>query len=183
MARRIKAPSLPRPTSRDEADRLLGEIGVLQRELDAISAQLTETVAEAKERASRLGRPIADDIDRRFKALCLWAETERDQLLEGGRKSVTLSQGVIGWRWGMPMVRIRRDAEDEIVELLSQRGLHHLIRTRQEIDKEAVLRQPELVADVDGLTVEQVETFFAQPLDLAAEQVKTVRRSRLKVSP
>jgi phage host-nuclease inhibitor protein Gam len=179
MTRRIKAPALPVPASREEADRLLGDLGALQRELDHIDADLTATCAAAKLAASKAAAPIADEIRRRFSALGIWAEEHRSRLLEGDRKSVALGQGVIGWRWGMPTVRIARGQEEAVIEELARRALGHLIRTRQEVDREAVLRAPELVADLTGIVVEQIETFFAKPLDLESEQVRTVRRAKV----
>lgn len=179
-ARRLKAAALPVPVSRAAADELLGQIGRLQRQLDVIDAALTEEVAAAKARAAAEAKPVAEQIKTAFQALTIWAERNREELCRDGRKSVTLSQGVIGWRIGLPTVRIAKGMEDELVSIFGRLGKGHLIRTRQEVDKEAVLRDPNEVAGIPGIAVEQTESFFAKPLDLEAEQVKTT--GKLKVA-
>jgi phage host-nuclease inhibitor protein Gam len=173
MGKRIRAQV---PGSLLEADKLLGRIGALQRELDAINDALTETVAAAKEQASVEAAPHAAALKEAFAGLWMWAENNRADLCAGGRKSVPMVHGVIGWRMGMPTVKVARGREDAIVELLGKLGRGDLIRTRQEIDKEAVLRDPAAIADVPGLSVEQVESFFAKPLEIEVEQVRTVAR-------
>lgn len=128
---RLKA-KLPVPASREEADALLGRIGDDQRQLELISAGLTETVAREKLAAAAEALPIAGRLKESFAALHVWAQANRAELLERGRKSVSLSQGTIGWRMGNPEVRIGRGQEDLVVATLGRLGRGELIRTRQE---------------------------------------------------
>lgn len=183
MAKRIKRAALPVPTSRAGADAALGRIGELQRQLDAINGHLSEEVARQKARCAEAAAPIAEEIRELFEGLHVWAEGARAELLEDGRKSVAMSQGTIGWRLGMPTVKVARGQHDAVVATLGRLGLGDLIRTRQELDKDAVLRDPDLVRDVPGLAVEQVEQFFAKPLDLEVEQAKTVARQPIEGQP
>lgn len=176
MAKRIKAAALPVPESMEGADRLLGEIGELQRRLDLIDTALSEEIAHAKARAAEEATPLAAELKMKFEALLVWATSTKDEWLEDGRKSRAFGQGVLGWRWGMPTVKVARGQEDAVVETLGRLGMGDLIRTRQEVDKDAVLKDPARVAGVAGITVEQVETFFAKPLAVQAEQTKTTRR-------
>lgn len=176
MARkpRLKAVAQAVPQTREEADRLLGEIGALTREVERIEADLTDTVALAKESAKEKAAPLADALKSKFAALTAWAEANKSELLQGKRRSLTLTQGMIGWRWGNPAVKVGRGQDEAVVSTFTRLGLSDLLRVETSLDREAILKRPEAIEGIAGISIEQVESFFAKPLDVKVEQTATV---------
>lgn len=161
------------PASREDADRLLGEIGALQRRIETIDIELTDAVALAKAEASRKAKPLADELKAKLGVLATWAEASRGELLDGKRRSAAMSQGTIGWRMGMPTVKVSRGQEEALIATFQRLGLSSLLRERVELDKEAILKAPDRIEGIAGIGIEQVESFWAKPLDVRTELATT----------
>ena len=93
----------------------------------------------------------------------LWAEAHRESLTAGGKsKTVQLPAGEIAWRQRPPSVRIR-DAAGVLVALAAA-GLSRFVRVKQEIDKEAMLREPAVASAVPGVSIGSAgEEFVVTP--------------------
>lgn len=157
------AETIPVPQSREQADKALCAIGAAQRQLALIQAALDESVAEAKAKAEAQAAPLKVMIEQTTAGLQIWAEANRAALTEDGkRQTVTLPSGEIGWRRRPPSVRagnIKLALED-----LLKRGLDRFIRVKRELDKEAMLKEPELAATVPGISIGSAgEEFVVQP--------------------
>ncbi len=171
---RIKARAQEVPQTREEADRLLGEIGALSREIERVEADLTDQVARLMDQAKAASSPLGEALKSKFAALTAWAEAHKGELLDGKRRSVGMTHGTIGWRMGTPAVKVARGQEETLVKTLLRLDLGRFLRTAVTLDKEAILKDPAAVEGIVGLTVEQKETFFAKPLDVELEQQATV---------
>ncbi len=175
MARgRLKAVAQAVPQTRDEADTLLGEIGALSREIERIDADLNDKVALAKEAAKAQVTPLADSIKAKFAALTSWGEANKSELLDGKRRSITMTHGTVGWRWGNPAVKVGKGQEDAVVKTLARLELGSLLRVETSLDREAILKNPDAIEGIAGLSIERVESFFVKPLDVSTEQTATV---------
>lgn len=168
---RIKAPATTAPQTRDEAADHIRQIGDLQREqaraqaamndaIAAITAQYQPTLAALEARLT----PLVEGVQ-------AWCEAHRDELTQGGKtKTANLVTGEIQWRQRPPSVRVR--ALDTVLETLQRLGLQRFIRTKTEINKEAILAEPAAVEGLAGLQIQTgVEDFvitpFEQQLDAA----------------
>ena len=180
---RLKAMASPVPQTIAEADALLGEIGALQRDIDLAMAACSETVAKAQAAAAEECAPREMKIDAKFKALTAWAAANREALLTGNRRSVKLSQGIIGWRLGNPTVTVKRDKEAGVVAALEEMGLTEFLRIATTLDKEAILKNPAGIDGIENIAVDQVESFFAKPLNVETEQTKNVGRVKVEAAP
>jgi phage host-nuclease inhibitor protein Gam len=49
--------------------------------------------------------------------------------------------------------------------------LERFIRLKPEVNKEAILNEPEAVRDVPGLSIKQDESFSIEPFETALEEV------------
>lgn len=176
MAPRLKAAAQPVPQSQEEADRLLGEIGALSREVARIEADLTDQVERAKAAAKQQAAPLAEAIKAKFQALTAWAEANKAELLGGKRRSLQLTHGAIGWRWGSPAVRIKRGCEEAVVTTLERLGLDRFLRVKRELNREAILEDPAAVEGIAGVAIERAESFWAKPAEMEIEQVATVQK-------
>jgi len=172
--KKLKAPATPVPQTREQADALIGEIGAAQRSIDEIAARLEEDIARLKQLAAAAAAPYAARIEAHFAAVTAWASANKDALLEGKRRSVELPQGVIGWRWGNPTVKIARGKEDDVVATLQRLRLNKLLRVEVSVDKPAVLKYRGLIEGIEHITIEQAENFFLKPLAVEAEHVAPV---------
>src|SRR3989338_6509096 len=156
------------PKSLDEAARFLAEIGQEQRATDKIQSGLNAKVDELKAKAMVDDDPHQKKISELVEGLFAFAEAHRDELTDGGkRKTVEVPTGTFGWRMAPPSVKLR-DVES-ILESLKSLKLKRFIRTKEEIDKEAMLKEPETAKTVKGVSISQHEEFVAKPAELEVE--------------
>jgi len=169
MARRLKMPAETVVVPRDmtEANIVLARIGDLVRRRDLIQLAHDEGVAALKATSETEAAPIDAEIVQRQRALQIWAEANRDALTGGGRtKTVKLPAGEVLWRARPPSVTLRGVAA--VIQALSLAGLQRFLRTKTEVDKEAILREPAAVVGVPGISVgSEGEEFVVQPATMA----------------
>jgi phage host-nuclease inhibitor protein Gam len=129
----------------DQANMVLKEIGILERELEGIDADAHRLIADIKEDAAKKGQTIRKRITDDSALLGAFAEYNRAELFKD-RKSVTLSFGSFGYRKSTS-ISVRRTT----LELLKKLSLTGCIRVKEEVDKEAM-------ADLDDGTLAQVDS-------------------------
>ena len=144
--------------------------------MDRLNHDLTDQIAALKEAAKNQADPLVATIKSKFQALTAWAAANRSEILPRGRRSVSLSHGVIGWRMGNPTVKVSKPLEAAIIGAFERAKLDHLLRRTAELDREAILRNADAIDGIPGLWIEQTESFYAKPLDVEIEQVATVQR-------
>jgi phage host-nuclease inhibitor protein Gam len=168
---RIKAPELPVPATLAEAEALLLRMGGRQREVAAIEGRMNERLAAVKAEFEQIAAPITEQIEADFQALQAWAEAHRATLLERERKSAKLATGELGWRTSPPSVRISGLAA--VIAAFKQLGLDRFIRTKEEIDKQAIQKEPEAVEHVKGVSITQQEEFWIRPFESEIERTRS----------
>ena len=156
------------PKNLDEAARFLAQIGKEQRATDEIKSGLNAAVDKLKVEAMAADEPHQEKVLQLVEGLFAFAEAHRDELTDGGkRKTVEVPTGTFGWRMTPPSVKLR-DVES-ILESLKSLKLKRFIRTKEEIDKEAMLKEPETAKTVKGVSIGQHEEFVAKPAELEVE--------------
>ncbi|MBI5222589.1 MAG: host-nuclease inhibitor Gam family protein [Candidatus Magasanikbacteria bacterium] len=156
------------PKNLDEAARFLAQIGKEQRATDEIKLGLNAAVDKLKADAMAADEPHQEKVLQLVEGLFVFAEAHRDELTDGGkRKTVEVPTGTFGWRMTPPSVKLR-DVES-ILESLKSLKLKRFIRTKEEIDKEAMLKEPETAKTVKGVSISQHEEFVAKPAELEAK--------------
>ena len=159
---------IPVPKNLEEAARFLAEIGQEQRATDKIRSGLNAKVDELKAKAMADDEPHQKKISQLVEGLFAYAEANRAELTDGGkRKTVEVPTGTFGWRMTPPAVKLR-DVE-LILESLKSLKLERFIRTKEEIDKEAILKEPNVATTVKGVSISQHEEFVAKPSELEVE--------------
>ncbi|WP_407589990.1 host-nuclease inhibitor Gam family protein [Escherichia coli] len=143
-------------------------IGDLQREASRLETEMNDAIAEITEKFAARIAPIKTDIETLSKGVQGWCEANRDELTNGGKvKTANLVTGDVSWRVRPPSVSIR--GMDAVMETLERLGLQRFIRTKQEINKEAILLEPKAVAGVAGITVKSgIEDFSIIPFEQEA---------------
>ena len=165
---RVKRPVIPVPKSLDEAAEFLRQIGEEQRTTDAIQSDLNAEVDELKAKAMSDAEPHQKKISQLVEGLFAFAETNRDELTDSGkRKTVELPTGIFGWRMTPPAVSLHN--VKAILKSLKSLKLDRFIRAKEEVDKEAMLKEQEVAKTVKGVSISQHEEFIVKPTELEVE--------------
>lgn len=162
------------PATREQAEEALQNIGVLQREITKIEAKMNDELTAIKAKHEKQAQPLNADIENYFQGLHIWAEANRTVLLKGHSKTAKLSTGELLWRTTPSSVSLPRN-QDAVIQALIRGDLGHLIRTKQEVNKEAVLDDPEAVKGIAGIKIKQREEFVAKPFESQIERAEPVK--------
>lgn len=160
MAKRVKPVlNIPTVTTLEEADATLAHIAARKRELALLDLGLKEDVDALKLKCAEASEPIRQDIEILEQSLIRFGESQKTELFIK-KRSRELTFGVIGFRASSAVKPMKKTTWEQVLGLVRGAGMPECIRTKQEVDKEA-LRQlpPERLATV-GCRLEQTDTFF-----------------------
>ncbi|MBU1045685.1 host-nuclease inhibitor Gam family protein [Patescibacteria group bacterium] len=168
---------VPVPKTLGEAAQFLARIGREQRAIDWIQSNLNTKVEELKAKAMADAKPHQERISELMEGLFAYGEAHRDELTDSGRrKTVEVPTGIFGWRMTPPAVSLRNVRS--ILEYLESLGLRRFIRIKKEVNKEALLKEPEVAGTIKGVRISQREEFVAKPAELEVEVVTPVGRRK-----
>lgn len=168
---RIKI-QLPNIRTREEAESVMTDLAhIITAQRRIISDRDAAVLAINR----NVEGPLAEcdaAIAAKTDALRVWAETNPDQFPKG-RKSLELTSGVLGFRTGTPKLALLSRAWnwDKVLEKLRTMA-SRFIRTKEEVDKDAILGEYSALPDKDdandmlapwGIKVTQDESFFVDP--------------------
>lgn len=168
---RIKSASTPVFVPQTQADvaEAIRELGEKSRELTRLQADMNDELARVKEKWETQAQPLAKRCEALHQGVQIWCEANRAALTQNGKvKTAALTTGEIAWRIRPPSCRIT--GVEAVKDVLRRLGLERFIRSKEEINKEAILNEPAAVSHVPGITIEQGEDFVITPFeaDLAA---------------
>lgn len=189
VRKKAKAPAAPVAQNLEEVTRLVGRIGVIQRELTRRDADLGDALARIKEAAEETALPLKAELAAAQAAVQGWCEAHRYEITGGNKvKFSELATGKVLWRARPPKVGVRgveaatcwlvehaRQATqvavtgqgfEAIAAWLLKDRLERLLRRKVEIDKEAMLKDPEAARVVPGVTIgSEGEDFVIEPFE------------------
>ena len=167
MARKTKAkaPAFEAAQSKQDAARRIGTVGELRRQLLVIETEQSTAIAKIKEQAEAKAAQIKEQLAQEEPAVQAWCEANREKLtLSGKKKSFDFGSGIVRWRTRPPAVRLRGIAD--VIERLRSLGFAEFLRQKTEVDKDAVLKNPEKASAIAGITIiSGVEDFVIEPVD------------------
>ncbi|MBF0339766.1 MAG: host-nuclease inhibitor Gam family protein [Magnetococcales bacterium] len=167
---KAQAATYPVPQTREECDAAIARIGVLQRMRAAIHTAKDEVLAEIDRKHRQQIEPLDEEIRTRASGIQAWCEANRAALTRNNTvKYGDFPAGQVKWRMRPPKVALR--AIDMIITILLERGLGRFVRTKQEVNKEAILADQDAVAGVPGIKIEQGEDFVIEPFETNLEEV------------
>lgn len=154
------------PQTIDDCAADIRRIGDLQRQITVAQAEMNDAIAEITERYQPLLEGIKEQIKPLQAGVQVWCEANRHDLTRGGKvKTANFTTGEVQWRKRPPSVVVR--GVEAVMETLKQLKLGRFIRTKTEIDKEAILKEPKAVRGVAGITVQvDVEDFVIVPFEV-----------------
>jgi phage host-nuclease inhibitor protein Gam len=166
---RLKSPAQTTvPQTRDDAAADIRKIGDLQRQKLREQAEMNDAIAHI----TASYQPRLDAVNAQIVTLQQgvqsWCEANRDELTQGGKiKTANLVTGEIQWRQRPPSVRLAK--LDSVLFALAQHGLQQFIRSKAEVNKDAILANPEKVRGIAGISiVTGVEDFVITPFEQEA---------------
>lgn len=167
--KRIKAATLEAPQTLEQTQSWIKELGDTQREHARVSAALNDQIAALTEEHKPALNALTDRIKELQQGVQTWCEAHRAELTASGGKTVNLITGEVSWRQRPPSIAVR--GAEAVLESLRTLGLHRFIRTKDEVNKEAMLNEPELAATVAGVSViKGKEDFAITPFEVETQQ-------------
>lgn len=169
-SKKMKAPAatVPVPQSRADCAADIKKLGDAQRDFERTRAEMNDAIATITQRY----QPGLEVLDAQCQALAkgiqTWCEANRATLCENGGKTANLVTGEVSWRQRPPSVRI--SGADSVIETLRRMQLERFVRTKDEVNKEAMLNEPDAVRGIAGISiVTGVEDFAVVPFGVDVE--------------
>lgn len=152
------------PQTRVEVTGAIRLIGEARRARARIQADMDEAIAAVRERYEEEALVHLREIERLSTGVQTWCEAHRAELTEGGkRKTALFASGAVTWRVTPPKCSIK-GAEAVLARLVEiDSGLDRFVRIKAEINREALLAEPETARTIEGVTITQIEEFAIEP--------------------
>lgn len=155
--------------SKEEAADCIKRIGDAERHLTRVQTELNDIIADETAKRTDVIDDLKKTIDTLTDGVQMWCEANRQDLCSKGSKTANLVTGEVSWRQRPPSVSVR--GKDKIIDTLKQLKLARFLRQKDEINKEAILAEPNAVAHIKGLKlVTGVEDFVITPFEVDIQQ-------------
>ncbi len=166
--RRLKADAQDAPQTREAVQTAIKQLGDAQRELGRLDTKMNDEIAEITDGYTPHINHLKDKIKTLQKGVQMWCEANRAELTGGKGKTVNLVTGKISWRTRPPSVRLTK--VETVLESLRTLGLQRFIRNKEEVNKDAMLAEPEIAQTVSGVSIKtNVEDFVIEPFEQNVE--------------
>lgn len=160
----------PVPQSREECTDYIAKIGRLQRDRKRIETAMNDAISAIKQQYEEEARPKADEIKSLSAGVQIWCEANRLSITNNGKvKFANLSAGEVKWRMRPPRVTLK--GKDAIIETIKHLGLKRFLRIKEDVNKDAILAEPEKAEAIPGITIKQGEDFVIIPFETELEEV------------
>lgn len=166
-AKKTKSKAISRvPQSREDAVFAIGRIGELRRAILAKKALADEVIRLAGEKFEAETSMLAAEIEEHERGVQAWCEVHRLTLTNDGKvKYHDFGTGRVNWKLLPPKVTIR--AAELVIEACKKVGFAEFVRTKEEINKEAMLADPDRARLIAGVTISSAgEQFEIVPVEL-----------------
>jgi phage host-nuclease inhibitor protein Gam len=141
----------------EDVNSVLRELGILEREIEAIDAEGQKQIGEIKAATAKRGEPLRKKIAELSAKVGAFAEYNKAGLFKD-RKSVELTFGIFGFRKSTSI-----SVKKTTVGLLERLGLQKYLRIEKQPDKEAMKEMnDESLAQVDAVRKVK-DDFFCEP--------------------
>lgn len=160
---RSKSPAHTVPQTLEEVELEVRQIAMLRQTLRQSELDEQQQIQRIRETEAGYRRPLAEELDQRERGVQVFADSHRMELTRANQiKSIRLpSGGELLWRMTPPrLVVSSRVKAATILATLKRRGHTQFIRIKEELDKEALKKHPEVIQTIRGLSLQQHEEFI-----------------------
>lgn len=148
--------------SKAQVQTFIKAIGDNHRKIEQHNAKMNDEIAKITAKYAERIAPLQALNDDLSEAVKIWCENNRNSLLTDGLKTANLITGEVAWRLGKPSVVCK--VTPDLIARLERFGLERFIRVKKELDKTAILKEPDAVADIQGVSVKAAtEEFIITP--------------------
>jgi phage host-nuclease inhibitor protein Gam len=172
--KKTKAKAISRvPQSREDAVWAVGRIGTLRREIAGHKTIAEEAVRIAGEKLESDTAALMAELAEHERGVQTWCEANRQALTADGKvKFHDFGTGQIKWRSSPASVSIR--AVETVIEAIKNLGFKSFLRVKEEVNKEAMLADPDKARAIAGVTIRsEGEVFVIEPVEIAAPNAMT----------
>jgi len=158
-----KALVVQAPQSSDEVVEHIRVIGDLTRQRTRLAATMNDGIAVLQEQYALEADPINKRIEALQAGVHVWCEANRATITNNNKvKFADFVTGTVKWRAKPPSVGLRKI--EAVIEMLKANGLQRFIRTKEEVNKDAILAEPKAVTGIAGITINSGdEEFVIEP--------------------
>ncbi|MDP8080217.1 host-nuclease inhibitor Gam family protein [Phocoenobacter skyensis] len=163
---RVKSPAMTVTLqSQDEVAVAIKQIGDLERELVRIKTQQADEKALVDEKYTAQLNELKAKVKPLGEAVQSFCESHRLELTKNGKqKTAYFTTGEVQWRIKPPSVSAK--GIENILARLKELGLTQFIRFKEELNKDAMLADPDKAKAVAGITIKEgIEEFVIKPND------------------
>lgn len=155
----------PVPQDRAEADDFIRELGMIRRELARADADMGDELARVKEDHETRAEPKRERAQALLSGLEAFASANRDDLTRNGKvKFARFKNGEIKWRTRPAKVTVR--GVETVIEAMRTLGLGRFIRVKEEVNREALLNEPDVARTIAGVSIgSEGEDFVVEPFE------------------
>lgn len=165
---KAKATAVAVPQNKTDCAAFIKNLGDVQRDFERQRAEMNDAIANITQQHQPALDAMTERLQRLQKGIQIWCEANRAALCEGSSKTANLITGEVSWRQRPPSVAVR--GADTVIETLQRMGLGRFVRTKEEVNKEAMLNEPDAVRGIAGVTiVSGVEDFNITPFAVDVE--------------
>ena len=158
------------PQSRDEVVSMVAELGGHQRDRQRLVADMDDQIVAIRKQYDTQLAPHSQAIEHLAEGIRTWCEANRDALTQGRKvKFANLMTGEVKWRNRPPSVSLKN--AELVIQTLKAMKLDQFVRSKDEVNKEAILANPDSVKDVKGITIKRGEDFVIVPFETDLEEV------------
>lgn len=161
-SKKKKELGLPPPTNTREAAAYSHKLAAVLGTISAAEAELAQKIEELQKLYDANIVTMTKRALALAKSIHVYATEHREDLTEKGvRKTVELSNAVtMRWYITPPAIALEKDVKaEDIVDELKKLDLKRFIRTKEELDKELLLKEPDVANSLKGLSIKQQEKF------------------------
>ncbi|HYW03578.1 MAG TPA: host-nuclease inhibitor Gam family protein [Gammaproteobacteria bacterium] len=168
MARK-KPDNIEHIADNQHADRVLAEVGALQRQLRGIESDLNDEIDQAKAAAAAKAAPIKERMAELDAGLLAYAEYNKDRLFRK-RRSVKLHFGTLGFRRSTQLKTATKWTWAAVLDRLKELGLTQAVRVKESVDKEALATLPDAQLEQVGVVRRPTDSFWYEVDEHAIEE-------------
>ncbi len=160
------------PQNREDAVFAISRIGELRSKIAAQKALADQVVRLAAEKLEADTAELLEELAEHERGVQTYCEANRLALTNDGRvKYHDFGSGRINWRSRPPKVSIR--GMEAVIEGCKKLGLSAFIRTREELNKDAMLADPDKARLVSGVSISsEGEDFVIEPAEISSSALQ-----------
>ena len=156
------------PQTKDDCAADIRKIGELQREQARTLADMNDAISVITQQHQPGLEALQGRMTLLQQGVQTWCEANRAELTSDNKvKTANLVTGEVSWRTRPPSVSVR--GAETVIETLKRLGLDKFVRSKEEVNKEAILNEPADARGVAGINIiSGVEDFTITPFEQEA---------------